>query len=50
MYVVAIDRRPLDGTLSGWCRAVAGIASGQTAELELRFGNGERRRVDVRFD
>ena len=50
MYVVAIDRRPLDGTLSGWCRAVAGIASGQTAELELRFGNGERRKVDVRFD
>jgi S1-C subfamily serine protease len=49
-YVVAVNRRPLDGTLSGWCRAVAGIPSGQTAELELRLGNGQRRRVDVRFD
>jgi S1-C subfamily serine protease len=49
-YVVAVDRRPLDGTLSGWCRAVAGVASGQTAKLQLSFGNGTRRTVDVRFD
>jgi len=49
-YVVAVNRRPLDGTLSGWCRAVAGIASGQTARLALRFGNGDGRKVDVRFD
>jgi S1-C subfamily serine protease len=49
-YVVAVNRRPLDGTLSGWCRAVAGIASGQTAELELSFGDRTRRTLDVRFD
>jgi len=49
-YVVAVNDRPLDGTLSGWCRAVAGIASGQAAELELFYANRTRRTVDVRFD
>ena len=34
-YVVAVDGRPLDGTLAGWCRAAAGLRSGDTAALRL---------------
>ena len=33
--IVAVDGRPLDGTLSGWCDATAGIASGQSGKLQL---------------
>jgi S1-C subfamily serine protease len=44
-YIVAVDGRPLDGTLSGWCRAAGRLRSGQVAKLEL---TGDRS-VDVRL-
>ena len=48
--IAAVDGRPLDGTLSGWCNATRGIASGrQTADLEVVGDDGERRTVEVRF-
>ena len=42
--IVAVDGRPLDTTLSGWCRAAGDIPSGTTAQLELAAadGRGER--------
>ncbi len=46
-YIVAVDGRPLDGTLSGWCRVAGRLRSGQVARLEL--GAGDRRSVDVRL-
>ena len=48
--IVAVNGRPLDRTLSGWCAATQGIASGATAELELGCPGGGTRSVDVRFD
>jgi len=48
--IVAVDGRPLDGTLSGWCDATAGIASGQSSKLQLAVPGGGTRSVDVRFD
>jgi len=48
--IVAVDGRRLESTLSSWCEAVAGIASGETAELQLVSPAGRTRRVDVRFD
>jgi len=48
--IAAVDGRRLDSTLSSWCEAVAGIASGETAELQLVSPAGRTRRVDVRFD
>jgi S1-C subfamily serine protease len=48
--IVAVDGRPLDRTLSGWCAATEGIASGESAELELASPAGRTRRADVRFD
>ena len=48
--IVAVNGRPLDRTLSAWCRATEGIASGATAELELGLPGGGTRSVDVRFD
>jgi len=48
-YVVAVDGRPMDGTLAGWCRAAAGIRSGAEAELALAEPAGKTRRVAVRF-
>ncbi len=48
--IVAVDGRPLDGTLSGWCDATAGIASGQSGKLQLAISDGDTRSVDVRFD
>jgi S1-C subfamily serine protease len=47
-YIVAVDGRPLDGTLSGWCRAAGALHSGQVAKLQL--GIGDDRSVDVRLD
>ena len=47
--IAAVDGRPLDGTLSGWCDATRGIASGQTADLEVVGDDGERSTVPVRF-
>jgi putative serine protease PepD len=49
-YVVAVDGRPVGATLSGWCRAAAGIRSGQVAQLELYGFDRGRRMVDVRFE
>jgi putative serine protease PepD len=49
-YVIAVDGRPVGATLSGWCRAAAGIRSGQVAELELHQLGGGSRSVDVRFE
>jgi S1-C subfamily serine protease len=48
-YVVAVNGRPQDGTLSGWCSAAGGVRSGETVELEL-IRSGERRTVPVRLD
>ena len=47
-YVVGVDGRPLDGTLAGWCRAAAGLRSGDTASLRLATPGAARRTVDVR--
>ena len=49
-YLVAVDGRPMDGTLAGWCDATRDIASGGTAELTLAGPGKPRRTVDVRFD
>jgi S1-C subfamily serine protease len=46
-YVVAVDGRPQDGTLSGWCGTAGGLRGGATAELEL-IRAGERRTATVR--
>jgi S1-C subfamily serine protease len=48
-YVVAVDGRSLDGTLSGWCRAAGRLHSGDTAELELSPPGSPGRTVDVRI-
>jgi S1-C subfamily serine protease len=49
--IVAVNDRVLDRTLSGWCYATQGIASGETAELQLGLPGGlGTRSVDVRFD
>ena len=40
--IAAVDGRPLDGTLSGWCSATRGIASGATAALEVVGSDGGR--------
>jgi S1-C subfamily serine protease len=47
--MVAVNRRPLDATLAGWCDATRGIASGDTADIEVASPGGERRTVRVRF-
>jgi S1-C subfamily serine protease len=47
--IAAVDGRPLDATLSGWCTATRGIESGETAALEVVGGDGRSRTVDVRF-
>ena len=49
-YVVALDGRPVGATLSGWCRAAAGVRSGQVARLQLHSPDGARRTVPVRFE
>jgi S1-C subfamily serine protease len=49
-YVVAVDGRPVGATLSGWCAAASGIASGATAELSVLNGAGPTRDVRVRFE
>jgi putative serine protease PepD len=51
-YIVAVDGKALDGTLSGWCRAAGGVRSGDTVELTV---GGPRvsdptRTVEVRPD
>ena len=48
--IVAVNGRPLDRTLAGWCAAAQGIGSGETAELQLGLPDGATRSVDVRFD
>jgi S1-C subfamily serine protease len=48
--VVAVNGRPLDATLTGWCRAAGDIASGSVARLQLASPDGSRRTVPVRFD
>ena len=48
-YVVAVDGRPQDGTLSGWCGAAAGVRSGETLELSF-LRSGRSRTVSVRLD
>jgi putative serine protease PepD len=48
--IAAVNGRPLDATLSGWCAATRGIAGGQTAELQLARPGGGTRTVNVRFD
>jgi serine protease Do len=48
-YLVAVAGRPMDGTLSGWCRAVNGIRSGATAEVTLATPGEPRRTARVRF-
>jgi serine protease Do len=47
--IAAVDGRPLDGTLSGWCSATQGVESGGTAALEVVDSDGGRRTVEVRF-
>jgi S1-C subfamily serine protease len=49
-YVVAVNGKPVGATLSGWCSAVAGIRSGERAELALDAGRGRQRMVTVRFE
>jgi S1-C subfamily serine protease len=46
-YVAAVDGRPQDGTMSGWCATAGGLRGGGTAELEL-IRAGERRTATVR--
>jgi S1-C subfamily serine protease len=48
--IVAVNGRPLDSTLAGWCAATRGIRSGETAELQLGLPGGAGRKLDVRFD
>jgi putative serine protease PepD len=48
--LVAVNGHPVGETLSGWCRAAAGIRSGQTARLQLVRADGAKRTVRVRFD
>ena len=47
--IVAVNGRAIGRTLSGWCDATKGIASGQTAELQLGLPRRRRRSVDVRL-
>jgi len=52
-YLVAVDGRPMDGTLSGWCRAAGATRSGESMDLELARGGPsglQRRTVTVRLD
>ena len=48
--IVAVNGHAIGRTLSGWCDATRGIASGETAELQLGLPRGATRSVDVRFD
>jgi serine protease Do len=47
--LVAVNGRPVGETMSGWCRATAGIRSGQTAKLQLVRADDTSRTVSVRF-
>ena len=47
-YVVSVDGRPTGATLSDWCSAAGGIASGSEAELGLVGPDGRPTRT-VRF-
>ena len=46
-YIVAVNGRVQDGTLSGWCRAAGGSRSGETVALELAVRPGATRTVAV---
>jgi S1-C subfamily serine protease len=49
-YVVSVDGRPVGATLSDWCSAAHGIASGAEAQLGLYGPDGRpSRTVRVRF-
>jgi S1-C subfamily serine protease len=48
--LVGVNGRPVGETLSGWCKAAAGIRSGRAATLQLVRAEGKRRTVRVRFD
>jgi S1-C subfamily serine protease len=48
--LVAVNGRPVGETLSGWCRATAGIRSGQRARIGLVRADHKRRAVSVRFE
>jgi S1-C subfamily serine protease len=50
-YIVAVDGVPMDGTLSGWCRAAGSKRKGESLALELLAGGPsgiKRRTVTVR--
>jgi S1-C subfamily serine protease len=49
-YIVAVNGRPLDGTLAGWCKAAGGVRSGDTVALRLAAQSGATRTVRVRPD
>jgi S1-C subfamily serine protease len=49
-YITEVDGRPVGATLSGWCAATSGIASGATATLTLYGGPRGDRTVAVRFE
>jgi S1-C subfamily serine protease len=51
-YIVAVDGKALDGTLSGWCRAAGSARSGDTVELTLGGprASDPTRTVEVRPD
>jgi serine protease Do len=49
-YVVALNGRPVGATLAGWCRAAAGVRSGDVAELKLATPGMPVRKVNVRFE
>jgi putative serine protease PepD len=47
--LTAVNGRAVGRTLSGWCAATRGIASGEPADLSVRMPDGEVRTLPVRF-
>ena len=47
--LTAVDGHAVGRTLSGWCAATRGIASGQRARLTVRDADGRLRTVSLRF-
>jgi 2-alkenal reductase len=49
--LVAVNGRPVSNTLAGWCAAVEGIASGQSATLDvIPPGRHKPEHVPIRFE
>ena len=48
--ITRVNGRPVGSTLAGYCAAVGGIGSGETAELSLFAPGEDTRTVQVRFE